>query len=369
MASLLNRPLSRRALLAGSAVAGVGLTGLAAGCTSSEETPSAQTPPGELRKTTYMTAFGLPGREAAGAVAKGKGFFKEAGLDVEIIAGAAGEKNYAAMESGKVDFGAVDWSGAVPRYAKGGKAVKIVAAIHAQTLISMVTLPSAGITSARQLMGKKIGVGAGAAPKSVFPAYASAFNIDQAQLNTVQWQEVAPDQVAGLLIAGQVDAIGLFVAGTPGVRKAAIGKGLITKDQDLVVLPYSDGLNDLMGNVLTARTQLIQEQPQLVRDFTNALMKGLDYAVKNPEESAKILAEQVPETDPEVAAAELTIMKSYVYPQDPAQPIGFIDVNRAAKGAAILEGVLQLPPVDVADMIDFSFVPGGTPAANPSAAK
>ncbi len=98
-------------------------------------------------------------------------------------------------------------------------------------------------------------------------------------------------------------------------------------------------------------------------------MKGLDYAVKNPEESAKILAEQVPETDPEVAAAELTIMKSYTYPQDTTKPIGYIDVNRAAKGAAILEGVLQLPPIDVSDMIDFNFVPGGTPAANPSAAK
>ncbi|GAB7046162.1 ABC transporter substrate-binding protein [Catenuloplanes indicus] len=368
MASLLNRPLSRRTLLAGSAAAGVGLTGLAAGCTSDDGAETAA-PSGELRKTTYMTAFGLPGREAAGAVAKGKGFFTEAGLDVEILAGAAGEKNYAAMESGQVDFGAVDWSGAVPRYAKGGKAVKIVAAIHSQTLISMVTLPSTGITGARQLIGKRIGVGAGAAPKSVFPAYASAFNIEPAELKTVQWQEVAPDQVAGLLIAGKVDAIGLFVAGTPGVRKAAIGKGLITKEQDLVVLPYSDGLTDLMGNVLTARTQLIQEQPQLVRDFTNALMKGLDYAVNNPEEAAKILAEQVPETDPEVAAAELVIMKNYVYPQDTTKPVGFIDVARAAKGAAILEGVLQLPPVDVGDMIDFNFVPGGTPVAASAAAK
>ncbi|MDR7276684.1 ABC transporter substrate-binding protein [Catenuloplanes atrovinosus] len=369
MASLLNRPLSRRTLLAGSAAAGVGLTGLAAaGCTSNP-TSEVAAPSGELRKTTYMTAFGLPGREAAGAVAKGKGFFQEAGLDVTIVAGAAGEKNYAAMESGQVDFGAVDWSGAVPRYAKGGKAVKIVAAIHSQTLISMVTLPSKGITSARQLIGKKIGVGAGAAPKSVFPAYASAFNIDPAELNTVQWQEVAPDQVAGLLIAGQVDAIGLFVAGTPGVRKAAIGKGLITKEQDLVVLPYSDGLTDLMGNVLTARTQLIQEQPQLVRDFTGALMKGLDYAINNPEESAKILAEQVPETDPEVAAAELTIMKTYVYPQDSTKPIGYIDEARAAKGAAILEGVLQLPPIDVGDMIDFNFVPGAAPVPASSSAK
>src|SRR3712207_1096172 len=37
VASLLDRPFNRRTLLAGSAVAGLGLTGLAAGCTSDDD--------------------------------------------------------------------------------------------------------------------------------------------------------------------------------------------------------------------------------------------------------------------------------------------------------------------------------------------
>ena len=56
-----------------------------------------------------------------------------------------------------------------------------------------------------------------------------------------------------------------------------------------------------------AKESFIQENPELIQGFTNALQKGMDYVNSHtPEEIAAVIAPQFPETDVETITAIVT---------------------------------------------------------------
>ena len=76
----------------------------------------------------------------------------------------------------------------------------------------------------------------------------------------------------------------------------------------------------------------------MVKRFTAALLKGLEYSLANPKEAAEILKKNVDATNPVAAAAELELMAAYVRSGDSGTAIGTLDSGRVAKSIAILQG-------------------------------
>lgn len=63
----------------------------------------------------------------------------------------------------------------------------------------------------------------------------------------------------------------------------------------------------------SAKASFMEENPEIIQKFTNALQKGMDYVqTHTPEEIAKVIAPQFPETDLDTLT---TIVKRY-YEQD-----------------------------------------------------
>ena len=63
----------------------------------------------------------------------------------------------------------------------------------------------------------------------------------------------------------------------------------------------------------SAKTSFLNENPQIIQSFTNALQKGMDYVQNHsPEEIAQVISPQFPETDMDTLT---TIVKRY-YEQD-----------------------------------------------------
>ena len=130
----------RRILLAAVLAAAVGTA--AAGCGAGE---SAMDRP--LDKVTYLTAFGAVGRDAFAWVAEEKGYFREAGFDVTIQLGAGTDANLKALTAGRADFGSLDLTGVMIQAGKGAyTGVRGIAAVHQQTLVSIIALEGAGIS-------------------------------------------------------------------------------------------------------------------------------------------------------------------------------------------------------------------------------
>ncbi|MFC3501357.1 ABC transporter substrate-binding protein [Micromonospora krabiensis] len=304
---------------------------------------------GTLEKVTYLTSFGNFGRDSYAWVAKEKGFFKDAGFDVEIKAGQGTGGVIQTIVGGQADFGPIDLTGGLLQLGNGqAKDFIAVAAIQQRTMAGIATLEGKGIASPKDLEGKKLADTPGSVVRNLFPTYARMAGIDAGK---VTWVNGEAQTLIGTLASGQVDGIGQFVVGQPTIESVAKGK-------KAVMLPYSNVMQDLYGNVLITSAKYAKEKPEMVKKFTAALMKGLEYSLTNPQEAAEILKKNVDATNPAAAAAELQLMAGYVRSSNSGTQLGTLDSGRVAKSIAILQGAGALKQNITPDqIIDFNLVP------------
>jgi len=344
--------ISRRTFVTATGLAAAGAV-LSACDSKKDDTKKSSAGAKGVDKVTYLTGFGILGRESYVHVAVAKNFFKEVGIEVTIQPGQAGNYNHTQVLAGQAQFAAVDGAGSLIRQAKAEKPedrnIRIIAGIQQLTLNSIVTWADKGISSPRDLTGKTIGGAVGAAPKTLFPAYARLAGIDE---KSIKWTETTPPQLPTLLVTNKVDALAAFNVAAPGYEAGASGRKSVT-------FPYSDFLSDLYGSVLVTSVDLIKKNPDLVRRFNSALMKGLKYAVEHPEEGGKILKAADNAQNEKLAATELALLKPYTIPGGGGQ-VGVLDEGRMAKNIALLQGLGLLPSgLAPADAMDATFLPKG----------
>lgn len=324
---------------------------VATGCGDSGSGEDEEGNSGAKDNVTYLTSFGTFGRDAYAYVAKEKGFFDQAGINVDIKPGAGTGENLKSIASGKAQFVPVDFTGALLQFG-GGKAKDFtaVAAIQQRTMAAIISLDGNGISAPKDLEGKKIADAPGSVVNMLFPTYAKLAGVDH---NKVTWVQAPPPQLPATLAGGGVQAIGQFVVGKPTIEAAAQGK-------KAVVLPYSDHLTDLYGNALVTSSKLAKENPDLVKRFTAALLKGLQYSIENPKETGDILVENQPTQKAAPAAAEVQLMAAYVKSDGSGVPVGAFDSQRVARSIAIMQGAGAIPPgITPEQLVNFDLVPKG----------
>ncbi|SBT51422.1 ABC transporter substrate-binding protein [Micromonospora narathiwatensis] len=322
---------------------------LVSGCSSgSDKSADTKGASGALEKVTYLTSFGNFGRDSYAWVAKEKGFFKEAGFDVDIKPGQGTGAVIQTITGGQADFGPIDLTGGLLQMGNGqAKDFVAVAAIQQRTMAAIVSVEGKNIATPKDLEGKKLADTPGSVVRNLFPTYAQLAGIDGSK---VTWVNGEAQALMGMLGSGSVDGIGQFVVGQPTV--AAVTK------KTPVVLPYSNVMQDLYGNALITSAKIAKEKPEMVKKFTAALLKGLEYALANPQEAAEILKKNVDATVPAAAAAELELMAAYVRSSNSGTAIGTLDSGRVAKSIALLQGAGALKNDLTPDqIIDFNLAP------------
>jgi NitT/TauT family transport system substrate-binding protein len=300
---------------------------------------------------TYVTAFGAAGRDAFAWVAEQKGYFRQAGIDVKIELGKAAGENLKALASGKAQFTSLDLTGAmISAGAKNSSAYRdfrAVLAIHQRTLVSIMAMQGSGISTPKDLTGKKIAAAANSVNQLLFPGYAKLAGIDTAGIH---WIAVQPVQLGPALASGKADALSTFLIGRPTIEKATVQ----ARSKHVVVFPYSTYLPDLFGNATVTTASLAAKQPDLVKRFRTALLKGLKYTIQHPDEAGKLLHAKHPETDAAAATQEIKLMTPAVTAEGTAN-IGVITEARMQGALTSLEkaGVIQ-PGMTPQDVVDFA---------------
>lgn len=336
--------MGRRAVAAATVVA----LFATAGCGDGEENNAAA--PAVPTTVTYLPGFGIIGQDAYMYVAIEKGYFAEVGLDVRIQPGAGTDRNLQVLLADQATFATVDMAGAVIAHGKALQdgqqaqaAFRIISSVYQRSVSSITTLEGSGISSPKDLAGKRIGYQPGGVNFTLFPAYAQLAGLDA---KSIEWQVTQPPQLRPLLAAGQLDAITETVIGTPGVEATAKGK-------KAVVLPYSDVLTDLYGNVIVASTKTLEQDPEMVRRFREAALRGLVYAIDNPDEAGQIFNKHQNAYQAEVAAAETRLMTEYVR-ADGSDQVGALDSARVARTLALLQSLNQVQPgIQPDQVVDF----------------
>lgn len=315
--------------------------------TQAEETTTTEAPP-ERVSINYLTSFSTFGRDAYVYVAEEMGFFDEVGIDVTISPGSGTVDVMRLIEAGTADFGPGDAATAILTIANQGVDLKAVAAVQQQTLSAIATVEGTGITEPADLENRIFADAPGSTVRILFPFFAEAAGFDD---TTVEFVPSAPPDLPRLLASGEVDYIGQFVVGR-GLIESATG-------DTAVFFPYSEYLPDLYGNLIIARTEMIEQEPDVVQRFITALMRGLEYSIENPEETGQILVQYQPEQNEQVAAGEVVIMAPFVRPEGFTDPVGSIDSSKIETIIGLLDGAEALEnPVTVDDVYAPGFVGG-----------
>ncbi|MFN3735348.1 ABC transporter substrate-binding protein [Comamonas testosteroni] len=204
-----------------------------------------------------------------------KGYFKQAGLDVNVEA-ASGAGAIQRVASGTHDLGFADLAALMEFHANNPDApIKPVAimVIYNTTPASVMALKKSGITKAADLTGKKMGAPIFDAGRRTFPIFAQANGVGD-----VQWSTMEPQLRETMLARGDLDAVTGYTF-TSLLNLEARG----IKREDVVVLPYATHGVQLYGNVIIASPRLIAEKPEAVRAFLKAFARGAREGIANPE--------------------------------------------------------------------------------------
>ncbi|XVU21149.1 ABC transporter substrate-binding protein [Actinoplanes sp. CA-054009] len=301
---------------------------------------------GSKDQVTYVTAFGAVGRDAFVWVAKEKGWFADAGIDVEIQKGAGNVQNLTMIKSGQAQFGALDFTGAEIQAGLGKFTEwRAVAAVHQQTLVSIMTTADTGIKQPADLAGRTVATATGSVSELLFPAYAKLAGLDP---STVKIQGAQTTALSSLMAQRKVDALSTFLLSQKALETAS--------KKPVVVLPYSEYLTDLFGNAVIVKADLIGSDRDLVERFVGAAMKGLQYTIDHPAEAADILHQAEPTATTAATIGEIEAMKPYVTSPG-GGALGSFDAKRVEAGIAELTKNGLMPAGLTADkVVDPSFV-------------
>lgn len=241
----------------------------------------AQTAP-KIRIGYWPVAAGLPFYAAVE-----KGYFKEAGLDVEALKFAGAQQVMEAMLSGRCD-GSSNGTGSgnlgVGEIASPGL-YKIIATnpSNAKYVLDQFLVPKdSPVKTLADLKGKRVASGPGIQNKTLAMTV-----LERAGAAGTSVTELPIGQHVAALAAGQVDAVyTLEPTGTVGRLNGTtrvLEAGVIAK------YILGDPLAPWHGGSATLTTEFIKKHPAEAKKYIAAYARGIDLVRKDPDEARKYL--------------------------------------------------------------------------------
>lgn len=258
------------------------------------------TPGRAAEKVTFMIDWLPAGDKAVPYLGVKRGLFAAEGLDVVIQSGRGSSDVVTKLGTGAADIGTGGLAALLQAKAETSVPVKAVYSIYTKQADAIFTTEGSGITSLKDVAGKKIATATFSSSNVAWPLVLRANGIDPA---SVQLLKVDPGALAPMLAAGQV------VATINWVTVAAAFEGPVGEaKKKLAVLPWSNYGYDGYGLSLFVSEKMLKERPAVVKKFVKAYAEATRMAIADPKAAAEALKAMVPEID--VATAEKQFVSS-----------------------------------------------------------
>lgn len=234
-----------------------------------------------------------------------EGYFKEEGIDLELVTGFGADKTMTAVLSGEADIGFMGSESTIYTYlGETNDYVVNFAQLTQRAGNFLVSREPVDNFSWDMLKGKTVlGGRAGGMPELVFEYILKQNGIDPKTDLSID-QSIDFGSTAAAFSGGQGDFT---------VEFEPHGTALEQKGDGYVVASLGEASGYVPYTAFSAKKSYIDENPEVIQSFTNALQKGMDYVGEHtPEEIAAVIQPQFAETDLETLTA---IVKRY-YEQD-----------------------------------------------------
>jgi NitT/TauT family transport system substrate-binding protein len=310
------------------------------------------------RDVTMRLDWVFQGPNAGFMVAHEKGFYADAGLNVDIGPGKGSGSTAQLVASKATQFGFSDGY-VVGNSVSKGLSIKTVAGIYRRNPTAIVVLADSGINTPKDLEGKSVALTPGSAQFQQWPAFAKGCGIDGDKVRVVS---IDPAGTPPALITGQVQAIGGFAQGqVPTVE--------IRGNKKVRVFYYADCGVNAVSNGIVVHTDLIKEDPALIKAFVAASLKGFLHARQHPDELVAAVKKFSPTVDEAITQREAELSwNTWVTPNTVGRPLGWMAEKDWAQTIDVLKqygGVTS--PLEPVALYTNDFVPSGTEYLPPPA--
>jgi len=251
-----------------------------------------------------------------------KGYFKEAGVDVQIDAGTGSGAAVQRVASGAYDMGFADMAALMEFHANNPDAPNKpvgVMMVYNNTPAAVMTLKKSGIRAPKDLAGKKLGAPVFDAGRRGFPVFQKANGIP-----AVTWVSMDPPLRETMLVRGDIDAITGFTF-TSLMNLEARG----VKPEDVVTFLYPNYGVKLYGNVIIASPKLLRENPAAVKAFLTAFARGAKEVMAKPGDAVQYIKQRDGIIDTKLEDRRLKMAINDVVASPDAYAEGFGQVNPA----------------------------------------
>jgi NitT/TauT family transport system substrate-binding protein len=278
----------------------------------------AQSPGKELTHVRYFLGITPTSGTSPWFVGKEKGFFEDAGIDVEFIPGESAAVTPQIVGSGDAEFGSLEFmSLALAKDKQPDLGVEIVAVHHARSIIAMFSLEEgANVTAPEDLKGKAIYQRVGSSSGNLVQVWAAAQGLPKLQI-----EEADPSALDRLLISGEVPVELTTVLSRPGLEAAAAKEG-----KHLVGLELAEfGFENFYGTGIGVNTAYAEEHPDVVQAFVDASLAAFQWSFDHPDEAGQIMQDLYPTLPAEQNTASIKEIESVVTADGTLDRIGVID--------------------------------------------
>ena len=232
-------------------------------------------------------------------------YFTDEGIELDLVCGFGADKTMTAVISGEADIGFMGSEASIYTYNEGATDYVVNFAQLTQRagnfLVAREEMPDFtwdDIKGSLVLGGRKGGM-----PEMVFEYILKENGIDPETDLEIN-QNIDFGSTAAAFSEGQGDFTVEFEPGATSLESEGKGYVVASLGEDSGYVPYT---------AFSAKKSYINENPDIIQGFTNALQKGMDYVqTHTPEEIAKVIEPQFPETDLDTIT---TIVTRY-YDQD-----------------------------------------------------
>jgi NitT/TauT family transport system substrate-binding protein len=264
-----------------------------------------------------------------------KGYYRDAGIDLEIQEGKGSPTTIQLVGNGSVDFGFADSTTAALLISQGLPA-KVVMGIFQRSTLSLFFPQGRGIATPADLKGKRILMCPGDGLIQYLPAYLKAIGTGMDDVKTVM---VDCGIKYSALAQGQADAVATYgYAGKPLLQAVGV--------MDVGKLDYADAGISLPSHGIVVSLKTIDGKPDLVRHFVAASAEAWLDAQQTPDDAIAAMVAANPLLREKMPLLKDTLVDSFRYLETPAikgKPFGWQSPEQWAKAEGTLVHYVKMP--------------------------
>jgi NitT/TauT family transport system substrate-binding protein len=260
----------------------------------------------QQKKVSMMLDWVIQGTHAPFFVAKEKGYFKDAGLDVSIDPGKGATNVAVSVAGGVYNFGWVDMPSMI-RFNAQNPTSQLVAVFISfdDSPLAIITRKSKNLRKPSDLNGARIAGGPGTAVHDTISILLKAAHAENVKIN---WLPVQPQLFGPMVARDEADGTAGF---TNSNIPALLDVGL--KLDEIYAIKYSDFGANLYGPALVTTKKFADEHPDIVKGMVKGLTHGTIDTIKDPAAALKMMKARDPMMKDYVEKVRLDIALGLTY--------------------------------------------------------